>query len=184
MKSLSSWIRSAILSPLPAGALYLTIVGTLFVMLVASVADVIDQRSDVIAAAATLAQLQGRQPRASGVGGTAMPPGTPFLEGKTVTIAGAALLERVSASVTRFGGRVLSSQLDVNKSQTTAGRLAVIANCELDQPHLQELLYDLEAGMPLLFVDQLVVQTPVSGGMGADRLRVRLAVSGQWRGEK
>jgi general secretion pathway protein M len=50
---------------------------------------------------------------------------------------------------------------------------------------LQELLYDLEAGMPFLFVDQLVVQTPTAeAGEQPVRLRVLLGVSGQWRGAK
>jgi len=47
------------------------------------------------------------------------------------------------------------------------------------------LLYDLEAGMPFLFVTQLMVQSsqenPVAEG---GRLRVLLGVSGQWQGAK
>jgi general secretion pathway protein M len=47
------------------------------------------------------------------------------------------------------------------------------------------MLYEIEAGMPFLFIDQLVVQTPnVSSDSGTGRLRILLAVSGQWRGAK
>jgi general secretion pathway protein M len=59
----------------------------------------------------------------------------------------------------------------------------MIASCEIDQPELQKLLYDLEAGMPFLFIDQLVVQTALTGS-GGGRLRILLAVSGQWPGAK
>ena len=48
---------------------------------------------------------------------------------------------------------------------------------------LQPLLYDLEAGMPFLFVDQLVVQAPDSSSE-SQKLRILLAVSGQWLGSK
>jgi general secretion pathway protein M len=61
----------------------------------------------------------------------------------------------------------------------------MIASCEIDQTELQKLLYDLEAGMPFLFVDQLVVQAPLaSAGAGGGRLRILLAVSAQWPGAK
>jgi general secretion pathway protein M len=61
----------------------------------------------------------------------------------------------------------------------------MIASCEIDQSEVQKLLYDLEAGMPFLFIDQLVVQTPLtSSGPGGGRLRLLLAVSGQWPGAK
>jgi len=112
-----------------------------------------------------------------------MPSGSAFLEGATVTIAGAALLQRVASAVTKLGGNVLSSQLDLQGTQAKAGFVSMVASCEIDQPVLQPLIYDLEAGMPFLFVDQLVVQAPtVTSGEG--RLRIVLAVSGQWQGVK
>jgi general secretion pathway protein M len=52
---------------------------------------------------------------------------------------------------------------------------------------LQKLLYDLEAGMPYLFVDQLDVQVPQTTAVnesGTGRIRVVLGVSGQWQGNK
>ena len=63
-----------------------------------------------------LAQLEGRNaPSAADVdplSGPA-PTGSPFLEGQTVTVAGAALLQRVATAVTQFGGNVLSSQVEL-----------------------------------------------------------------------
>ena len=55
----------------------------------------------------------------------------------------------------------------------------------LAQPVLQELLYDIESGMPFLFVDQLVAQGPaVPGTMPEGKLRVLISVSGQWQGAR
>jgi general secretion pathway protein M len=102
-----------------------------------------------------------------------------------VTVAGAALLQRVTAAVTKLGGNVLSSQVDLQGTQSKTGFLTIIASCDIDQPGLQQLLYDVEAGMPFLFVDQLVVQAPASlAASGDGKLRILLAVSGQWRGSK
>jgi general secretion pathway protein M len=91
----------------------------------------------------------------------------------------------VSGAVTKFGGSVLSTQLDMQGSQSKTGFLSMIASCEIDQSELQKLLYDLEAGMPFLFIDQLVIQPPLTlSGTGGGRLRLLLTVSGQWRGTK
>jgi general secretion pathway protein M len=94
-------------------------------------------------------------------------------------------LQHVAAAVARFGGNVLSSQVDLQGPQSKSGFLTVIVSCDIDQPSLQQLLYDVESGMPFLFVDQLVVQTPTSLAESRDgRLRILLAVSGQWQGAK
>ena len=68
--------------------------------------------------------------------------------GATVTIAGATLLQRVAGAVVKFGGNVLSTQLDMQGPQTRTGFLSMIASCEIEQAQVQQLLYDLEAGMP------------------------------------
>jgi general secretion pathway protein M len=52
----------------------------------------------------------------------------------------------------------------------------MIACCELNQPALQPLIYDLEAGMP--FLDQVAVQSPTMSS-GEGKFRILLAVSGQ-----
>jgi general secretion pathway protein M len=114
-----------------------------------------------------------------------MPSGSAYLEGATVTVAGAALLQRVAGAVVKFGGNVLSTQLEVQSTPSKTGLLSMIASCEIEQSQLQQVLYDLEAGMPFLFIDQLVVQTPLTDTSSeTGKLRVLLAVSGQWRGAK
>jgi general secretion pathway protein M len=75
----------------------------------------------------------------------------------------------------------------VTGAQAKDGFVGLLVSCEMEQPALQKLLYDLEAGMPFLFIDQLDVQVPQTtaaseGGVG--KIRVVLGVSGQWQGNK
>src|SRR5216683_2450954 len=163
--------KSFAASPILAAAAYAGLVFALLVMVVTSIVDILDQRAAVASSAALLDQLEGRSTAASG-GRSAdvlMPSGSAFLEGATVTVAGAALLQRVAGAVTKLGGNVLSSQLDLQGTQSKAGFVSMVASCEIDQPALQPLIYDLEAGMPFLFVEQLAVQAPTSSSAGLSR---------------
>jgi general secretion pathway protein M len=175
--------------PTAAVLAYIVAVGALVFTAWAAIADIAERRSAVAAAADVLAQLEGRRPSSpavpSGAPAGPVPTGSPFLEGDTVTVAGAALLQRVAGAVTRVGGNVLSSQVDVKGPQSTDGYVGLIASCEMEQSALQQLLYDLESGMPFLFVEQLVAQT-TQAALAADaaRMRVLLVVSGQWQGAK
>jgi general secretion pathway protein M len=171
-------------SPIIAGAVYAGLVVVLLVVTASSLIDLFSQRASVAAAAAMLEQLEGRKPLSADKrsGEVGAPSGSAFLEGATVTVAGAALLQRVAAAVTKAGGNVLSSQLDVQGGPNAkAGFISMVANCELEQAALQSLLYDLEAGMPFLFVDQLDIQVATPG---EGKLRFLLGVSGQWQGVK
>jgi general secretion pathway protein M len=172
--------------PAVAVTVYVALVVVLGIFAWMATADLLDQRQAVAQSEELLAQLErGRQNAASQSETGDAPQGSPFVEGETVTVAGAALLQRVAAAVTKIGGNVLSSQVDVKEAQQKAGLVSIVASVELAQPDLQKLLYDLEAGMPYLFVDQLTVQAPdtVTRGEGG-RLRIVLAVSGQWQGAK
>ncbi|MGZ5871368.1 MAG: type II secretion system protein GspM [Bradyrhizobium sp.] len=177
--------KSLTTSPIVAAATYAGLLLVLLAMIVSSMIDILGQRAAVAASAAMLEQLEGRKLPAPGGRSTAagMPPGSAFLEGATVTVAGAALLQRVAGAVTKQGGNVLSSQLDVQGPHAKAGFVSMVASCELDQPAMQPLIYDLEAGMPFLFIDQLAVQAPTTSS-GEGKLRILLAVSGQWQGAK
>jgi general secretion pathway protein M len=142
--------------------------------------------ADYKAAADLLDRLEGRKPSTGPSGLVSSMSGSPFLEGPTVEVAGAALQQRVVAAVRDAGGNVLSSQVDLQGSQAKQGYVSLSANCEVGQGALQQLLYDLESGMPFLFIDQLVVQLPQSGGgvgveTEAARMRVQIDVSGQWQ---
>jgi len=159
------------------------------VMAVTSLTDILDRRAAVAEASDTLAQLEGRLPKRGGANANA---GSPVLEGPTVTVAGAALLQKVASAITTVGGNILSSQVDLQGPQIKDGFISVTANCEVEQLALQKLLYNLESGMPFLFVDQLVVQAATAaaaapGGVKAEetaKMHVLISVSGQWLAAK
>lgn len=175
-------------SPLIAVTLYVAVTGGLLLMAALSIADVIAHRQALAQTSDLLDQLRGRKGAAkSAAAELAEHPGAPFLEGPTVTVAGANLLQRVAAAVSNVGGSVQSSQVDVSGSQVKDGFVGLVVSCELEQPALQNVLYDLEAGMPFLFIDQLDVQVPQTTALsegGTGRVRVILGVSGQWQAGK
>lgn len=175
-------------SPLIAVTLYLAVTAALLLMAGLSIADVIAHRQALAQTSDLLDQLRGRKGAAKNAAAiSAEHPGTPFLEGPTVTVAGANLLQRVAAAVGNVGGSVQSSQVDVSGAQMKDGFVGLVVSCELEQPALQKVLYDLEAGMPFLFVDQLDVQVPQATALNeasTGRVRVILGVSGQWQAGK
>lgn len=183
--AVARWLAS---SPLIAVTLYLAMTAGLLLMAGLSIADVIAHRQALAQTSDLLDQLRGRKGAAKNAAVlSAEHPGTPFLEGPTVTVAGANLLQRVAAAVGNVGGSVQSSQVDVSGAQVKDGFVGLVVSCELEQPALQKVLYDLEAGMPFLFVDQLDVQVPQTTALSeasTGRVRVILGVSGQWQAGK
>ena len=153
-----------------------------------AVSDVLEERAAVAAAGDLLSRMEGRSPPPSTP--TATPDDSPatgsaFLEGATVTVAAAALLQRVARAVARRGGNIVSSQVDLQSGQSNASFVGITVNLEIEEPRLQQLLYDLEAGMPFIFVDQLVVQAPLAASVTQrGKMRVLLGVSSQWQGAK
>jgi general secretion pathway protein M len=164
---------------------YAAIVLVFVAVTLSSIMDIFDRRGAVADAADTLARLEGRLKAVPG-GDTTGATGSPLLEGPTVTVAGAELLQRVAGAITKVGGNIVSSQVDLQGPQVKDGFINVTANCEVAQPALQDLLYNIESGMPFLFVDQLVVQAPaLAPGMpGGGKMRVLISVSGQWQATK
>ena len=181
-------IRTLTRSPLIAVVLYAVVIGGLLAVAGIAVSSIFDRQRALAQTSDLLDQLQGRKARGSRTSPLAAEhPGTPFLEGPTVTVAGATLLQRVAAAVGNVGGTIQSSQVDVSGTQAKDGFVGLLVSCEMEQPALQKLLYDLEVGMPFLFVDQLDVQVPQTtaaseGGVG--KIRVVLGVSGQWQAGK
>jgi general secretion pathway protein M len=175
-------------SPLIAVVLYIAVAGALLSTAGMALSDIVDHQRALEQTSDLLDQLRGRKSRGDAASSFASEhPGTPFLEGPTVTVAGATLLQRVAAAVASVGGTIQSSQVDVLGTQAKDGSVGLIVSCEMDQPSLQKVLYDLEAGMPFLFVEQLDVQVPQTTSLnetGSGRIRVVLGVSGQWQGGK
>ena len=90
--------------PIAAAFTYVALVVVLVFAIWVALADIAERRQAAAAAADMLARLEGRAPLSYADGGTAtgpVPTGSPFLEGQTVTVAGAALLQRVTAVATR-----------------------------------------------------------------------------------
>ncbi len=162
-----------------AGYMALMMVAILFTW--NAFAGISEQRASIAAAEATLAQLTGRSPSGQQARDAlaGAPAGSPFLEGQTLNVAGAALLQRVASIVNGVGGNVLSSQVDLESDRAKDGWISLLVSCDVEQPALQKLLYEVEAGMPFLFIQQLVVQAPMPG-LNGNRMRVLLSVSGQW----
>jgi general secretion pathway protein M len=172
-------------SPLTAMAIYVMAVAIFVFSAWSATASFFERQAAVSNAAEVLARLEGRaSPRRGAAAGQDEPNNqSAFLEGATQTVAGATLLQRIGAAVSKVGGNTLSSQVELQDRQSKTGFISVTASCEIEQAGVQKLLYDLEAGMPFLFVDQLVVQSPVSATNSAGgKLRVLIRVSGRWRG--
>jgi len=170
--------------PYVAASIYICLLLVLLIATALPLKGMLDQQTAVTTLGDILRRLESRSPGPARLAGedNSTVTGSSLLEGDTVTIAGAALLQRVVSTVTRHGGSVLSSQLDLQGLQSKDGFLSVVANCDLEQQALQEIVYELEAGMPFLFVDQLIVQAPTDpAGASGGRLRVLISVSGQWQ---
>ena len=118
--------------PRIAALAYVGLVAAFLFVTWTAVAEIFDRRQAVAAAADMLARLEGRAPRSQAEAGAQTgpaPAGSPFLEGQTVTVAGAALLQRVAAAVTQVGGSVLSSQVELQGTQSKDGFVSLIASC-------------------------------------------------------
>jgi general secretion pathway protein M len=104
-----------------------------------------------------------------------------FLEGPTATLAGAALLQRLGTVITKVGGRVASTEIEQQSSSD--GFLKATAIFEIDQPAVQQLLYEVESETPFLFIDHMTIQPAVAESEGG-LLKVSLGVSAMWLAAK
>jgi len=172
--------------PYVAVLVYVVLVIVFLATVWVSLANVLEQRTALADSLDILGQLEARQRNPATAGSPdAVPVGSPFLGGETITVAGAALLQRVAGAITQFGGTLQSSQVDVQGPQSKDRFVTLTISCEMEQQNLQKLLYELEAGMPFMFIDQLIVQSPQTSVIaGGSRMRILIAVSGQWKGIK
>ncbi|MBR1137059.1 MAG: type II secretion system protein GspM [Bradyrhizobium sp.] len=174
-------------TPAPPSVAALVYAGLLLVLIAATtlpIKSVLDQWDEVAALTGTLRLLDAHSmvPAHQDGEGVIRMEGSAFLEGPTVTVAGAVLLQRLGDVVTRHSGSMSSSQLDVQGPRANDGHISVTANFEVAEVALQSVLYELEAGMPYLFVDELVVEGNSSLATSGGKLRVTITVSGQWQG--
>jgi general secretion pathway protein M len=173
------------------GLIYLGLVVVFCLTTVCMLVDIVERYDARNASLAAIARLDaGAQDPSALRGGQvqsrplrSQPPGSPLLEGQTITLASAALLQRITGAVTDVGGSLASSEIEPQGGQAKDGFVRAMATFEIDQVALQALLYNIEAGMPFLFIDQLSVQMPMPADDGA-RMRVHISVSGLWQGGK
>ena len=171
--------------PTAAAAAYVGLIALFLFATIGTALDILERRGAVGAASEILDRLEAHGPERAPAAraNVTVPPGSPFLEGGNASLAGAALLQRVSAATKRVNGNTLSSQVDLLGPKSKAGFITATSSFEIDPVQLQPLLYDLEAGMPFLFVDELVIQAPSASTPGG-KLRVLLGVSGQRQSQK
>ena len=162
-----------------SGLIYVALVVICCLTTLSILTDLVDRYRVRNASLEMLSRLEGRDQILSKDGG---PRGSPFLEGQTLTTASATLLQRITSIISNAGGTVVSSEMVQRGTQAKDGYVTAITNCELEQETLQKVLYEIEAGLPFLFIDQLQVQAPLEGQSG--RLRVVLGVTGLWTGTK
>ena len=120
-------------SPVFAVLLYIVVVGGLVVTTGLAVSDIVDHQRGLAQTSDLLDQLRGRGKRSSATPLGAEHPGTPFLEGPTVTVAGATLLQRVAAAIASVGGTIQSSQVDVTGTQAKDGFVSLVVSSEMEQ---------------------------------------------------
>ena len=167
-----------------AVAAYVGVVITLLAISLLLVVDLGDKAAEIATGQMRLDQLSERS-RASlpaSIASNAGVSGSPFLDGRTITIAVATLQQRVEAAVAKVGGALMSSQVELDGPDAKDGFVGLTASMEVSQPAVQTILYDIEAGMPYLFVDKLSIQSPeVFGEPENGRMRMTIEVAGQWR---
>ena len=128
-----------------------------------------------------LAKLKGKEaPEAQSVDAATQVDAAPFIEGSSLTVAGAALQKRVGDAVLKAGGGVLSTRLELQDAAVKDGYLSLSTDAELDQTDVQPFLYDIESGFPFLFVDSLSLQPKVERS-DASKMEMHITVSGRWR---
>jgi general secretion pathway protein M len=183
MMSSYSFTRHFTLYASISAGFYVVLVISLAACAVVALTDMVESYRSLSASIDILARLEARTSADAAASDRATDlevSEAPLLEGQSITVASASLLQRVTRAISRAGGNVISSEFDRSAAQSTNGYVKVIATCEIEQSALQQLLYDLEAGMPLLFIEQLNAQASMPVREGGP-LRVQLGVSGMWQ---
>jgi len=132
--------------------------------------------SDVALVGAEAQALQAREARFRPRAGRS-PSLAPSFVARSITLAGAALQQRIEAAVASAHGQLISSKVDVAAGRDKS-RIALSAEMTIDEKDMQALLFDIETGRPYLFVDAFEARS--AQGAGTPALRVSLSVSGQW----
>lgn len=82
-----------------------------------------------------------------------------LLEGETTGIAGANLQRQITDLVTTHGGTATSLQVLPPSAESDMTRIALSLNISVGIDGLQGFLYALEAGEPLMFIDDILIRS-------------------------
>ncbi len=146
-----------------------------------------DAAQELASDRAMLSQLEARArsgPDArnrSSAGGVAGP--AAFLSAPTQGLASAQLQSYLSQLAANQNASVVSSAVEPPGGDDPAESIRIQATLEIDLTALQSLLYELESGMPYIFVDSLDIQTTAAAQESAQnpRSRVIMSLRGFWR---
>jgi general secretion pathway protein M len=83
-----------------------------------------------------------------------------LLESPNESLAAVALQDRVKAAVGTVHGDLRSTQVLAARDEGKFRRIAIRGEVTVDIAGLQRVLYDLEAGSPLLFLDNVEIRVP------------------------
>lgn len=91
-----------------------------------------------------------------------------LLSGTNEPIAAAQLQERLKTAVDRAGGKLRSTQVLPARDDGAFRRVTIRAQLSIDLPGLQRVVYELEASLPYLFLDNVeIAQRPGNRGSPA-----------------
>jgi hypothetical protein len=115
-----------------------------------------------------------------------------FLEGANYALAANSLQQHIVQMVEQSGGKIASVSIETPAAtEQTSRRVIVQVRSELDNDALQNVLYGLEAGRPLVLIDSLNVHRMVAQNESekndakrSPRLTVELRVIGFYRGTR
>lgn len=83
-----------------------------------------------------------------------------YVLGETNALAGAALQELIGGAIEAAGGRVLESELGLDDPEAgDPGKLELRVSFETEIEGLQQIVFDLEAGTPILMVSGLDIRS-------------------------
>jgi general secretion pathway protein M len=84
-----------------------------------------------------------------------------LLDGETTGIAGASLQRLINTIVLQHEGTATSLQVLPPKDEDNLVRISVSLSMSVDIDALRSIIYDLETSLPLIFVDNIVIENAI-----------------------
>jgi len=104
-----------------------------------------------------------------------------YFSAESPSLANAKLLQDLKSSIVNAQGDIRSTEIN---DRPRPGEVKATAKFEISEQNLQKVLYDLEAGAPFLFIDNLAISASSSEGRPSNHLIATISVSALWRSGK